>query len=84
MSHDLLSTPFTLLGIILVIIGLLLIATPYLIKLAAGGAGNLHPLLFTGFKIDGMTIGTSPILIIALVVIYLVILMLRGWPAASP
>ncbi|HIQ29810.1 MAG TPA: hypothetical protein EYH45_04515 [Candidatus Caldiarchaeum subterraneum] len=82
MPDDILSTPFTLLGIILVIVGVLLIATPYIVKLIAGEGREPHPLLFIGFKMDGMTVGTSPILIIALVVIYLVLLMMRGWTAA--
>ena len=79
MQHEGLYTPFTLLGVLLIIAGLILIASPYIAKLFSGGeAREIHPLLFIGFKVDGVTVGTSPIIIVALVLIYLFLLMQRG------
>ena len=38
---------------------------------------KLHPLLFMGKRMDGIYIGTSPIIIIILVAIYLAFILLR-------
>ena len=79
MQHEGLYTPLTLLGVLLIVAGILLIASPYIVKLLSGGeARELHPLLFIGFRMDGVTVGTSPIVIIALALIYLLLLMQRG------
>ena len=64
------------LGIILIITGVILVLLPAILKLGLR-VDKLHPLLFMGKKIDGIYIGTSPIIIIILVAIYLAFILLR-------
>jgi len=69
-------SPIMFLGIVLVIVGIVLIILP-LIARAGIRLEEIHPLILLGRRFDGIYIGTSPILIIILVVIYAVLLLLR-------
>lgn len=66
----------TFTGIILIIIGIVLILLPTILKLGLR-IEKVHPLLFVGGKIDGIYVGTSPIVIIILAIIYLALILLR-------
>ncbi len=69
--------PFTFLGILLIILGIILVALPILSRMFER-LDKIHPLLIWGTRVDGFFIGTSPILIIALLLIYLILLALRS------
>ncbi len=69
-------SPIMFLGIVLIIVGIVLIILP-LIARAGIRLEEIHPLILLGRRFDGIYIGTSPILIIILVVIYAVLLLLR-------
>ena len=69
-------SPIMFLGIVLVIVGIVLIILP-LIARTGIRLEEIHPLILLGRRFDGIYIGTSPILIIILVVIYAVLLLLR-------
>ncbi len=60
----------TMLGFILILIGLALIVIPLLSKYFMD-VEKIHPLLLVGVRVDNLYIGTSPILIIAILAIYL-------------
>jgi len=66
----------TFMGVILIIIGIILVLLPTILKLGLR-VEKLHPLLFIGKRIDGIYIGTSPIIIIILAMIYLALILLR-------
>ena len=66
----------TSLGIIFIVIGIILALLPTILRLGLR-VEKLHPLLFVGGKIDGIYIGTSPIIIIILAIIYLALILLR-------
>ena len=74
-ERPILST-LAFLGIILIITGIILVLLPAILKLGLR-VEKLHPLLFMGKKIDGIYIGTSPIIIIILIAIYLAFILLR-------
>jgi len=59
-----------ILGFILIIVGVMLVALP-LFGSWLERAGRVHPLLLWGVRVNGFFIGTSPILIIALLLVYL-------------
>ncbi|MEM2237697.1 MAG: hypothetical protein QXR26_06025 [Candidatus Caldarchaeum sp.] len=65
----------TLLGIVFILIGLAFIVIP-LVARYFKDVERIHPLLLVGVRLDGLYVGTSPILIIALLAIYL---LLRYW-----
>ena len=65
-----------LLGILLIVLGLILVLIPLLARLGVR-LENIHPLLLWGRRFDGVYIGTSPILIIIMIAIYLTLLFLR-------
>lgn len=69
-------SPLMLLGLILVIVGIILLILP-LIARAGIRLEDVHPLILLGRRFDGIYIGTSPILIIILVAIYVMLLLLR-------
>jgi len=69
----------TFIGIFFIIIGLIFLILPILFKLGAS-LENVHPLILWGKRIDGVYIGTSPILIIILIAIYLILSLLRRSP----
>jgi len=66
----------TFLGILLIILGIILLLIPLIAKLGLK-VEEVHPLLLWGRRFDGVYIGTSPLLIIVLIVIYLVLLLVR-------
>ncbi len=66
----------TLTGIVLVLVGLVLVFIPLIIKLGVK-LENIHPLLLVWRKVDGFYIGTSPILLIMLLAVYLLIILIR-------
>jgi len=70
---------FSLIGVLLIILGLLFLILPILQKLGAS-LENIHPLIFWGKRLDGIYIGTSPILIIILAAVYLAFSILRRSP----
>lgn len=72
MQQDLLTGWTTFLGLLLIIVGAALIALPFLTRYL-GDVEKIHPLLLIGVKLDGVYIGTSPILIIALVILFLLL-----------
>jgi len=76
MEERLILSTLAFLGIILIITGIILVLLPAILRLGLR-VEKLHPLLFMGKKIDGIYIGTSPIIIIILVVIYLAFILLR-------
>lgn len=66
----------TLLGILLIVIGAILILIPIALK-SGVRLENVHPLLLVWKKLDGLYIGTSPILIIILVLLYIFLILRR-------
>lgn len=65
--------PFIGLGVFLIVIGLLLIALA-LASRVMPRLQDLPPILYVSTRLDGVTIGTSPIIIIILILVYLLIL----------
>ena len=76
MEERFILSTLTFMGIILIIVGMILALLPTILKLGLR-VEKLHPLLFMGKKIDGIYIGTSPIIIIILIAIYLAFTLLR-------
>ena len=76
MEERLIFSTLAFLGIILIIIGIILVLLPAILRLGLR-VEKLHPLLFMGKRMDGIYIGTSPIIIIILVAIYLAFILLR-------
>ena len=76
MEERLILSTLAFLGIILIITGIILVLLPAILRLGLR-VEKLHPLLFMGKKMDGIYIGTSPIIIIILVAIYLAFILLR-------
>jgi len=66
-----------ILGLILIIAGILLIIAPLLLRVFEG-LDRVHPLILVGFRLDGVFIGTSPIIVIALLIIYILLRFSRG------
>ena len=68
------------LGILLIVLGLLLVATPYIIEsLLKLGKGRVHPLIYYPiYKGDNLTIGISPIILIILVILYALFTLGKG------
>ena len=76
MEERFILSTLAFMGIILIIVGMILVLLPTILKLGLK-VEKLHPLLFMGKKIDGIYIGTSPIIIIILIAIYLALTLLR-------
>jgi len=76
MEERFIFSTLAFLGIILIITGIILVLLPAILKLGLR-IDKLHPLLFMGKRMDGIYIGTSPIIIIILVAIYLAFILLR-------
>ena len=76
MEERLILSTLAFLGIILIITGIILVLLPAILRLGLR-VEKLHPLLFMGKRMDGIYIGTSPIIIIILVAIYLAFILLR-------
>jgi len=62
----------TFLGILLILLGLAVIAIPVLARYFTN-LEKIHPLLLIGYRSDGLFIGTSPLLIIVLLLVYLIL-----------
>ncbi|RLG03129.1 MAG: hypothetical protein DRN60_02030, partial [Thaumarchaeota archaeon] len=62
MEERLIFSTLAFLGIILIITGIILVLLPAILKLGLR-IDKLHPLLFMGKRMDGIYIGTSPIII---------------------
>lgn len=60
----------TFVGILFILTGLILALLPFIMKLGVK-TEDIHPLLLIWRKVDGFYIGTSPILLIILLFIYL-------------
>lgn len=71
---------FTYFGILLIIIGLLLIVTPYIVEFFMKfSKGKVHPLIYYPiYKGNGITIGISPIILLILLLVYIVFILGRG------
>lgn len=67
---------FTLMGVILILVGVAFLLIPILAKLGLK-TEELHPLILLGKKFDGVYVGTSPILILILVAIYILLALAR-------
>ena len=65
-----------LLGILLIVLGLILVLIPLLARLGVR-LESAHPLLLWGRRFDGIYVGTSPILIIIIMAVYLLLFLLR-------
>ena len=76
MEERLILSTLAFLGIILIITGIILVLLPAILRLGLR-VEKLHPLLFMGKRVDGIYIGTSPIIIIILIAIYLAFILLR-------
>lgn len=65
--------PLRYLGILLIILGLLLILSPYIVELMFKiGKCKVHPLIYYPiYRGDGFTLGISPILLIILILLYI-------------
>ncbi len=76
MKDSELMSPFVFLGIFLIIVGVMLVALPILLRFIPK-LEEVHPFIFWWFKVDGVTVGTSPAFILAAVLIYLIILLVK-------
>jgi len=76
MKDSELMSPFVFLGILLIIVGVMLVALPILLRFIPK-LEEVHPFIFWWFKVDGVTVGTSPAFIMAAVLIYLIILLVK-------
>ncbi|MCS7094703.1 MAG: hypothetical protein NZ988_02695 [Thaumarchaeota archaeon] len=65
--------PLLLTGILLAVVGLSLVLLSVLYRLLPRFE-ELHPLLLWTVRLDGLTVGTSPLLLIALLLVYLLLI----------
>ncbi|MCX8200787.1 MAG: hypothetical protein N3H84_01610 [Candidatus Caldarchaeum sp.] len=70
MQNELFQGWTIMLGLLLIIVGAVLIAIPFLARYLTD-IERIHPLLLVGFRVDGIFIGTSPLLILILVLVFL-------------
>lgn len=66
----------TFLGILLIVLGIIFLLMPLLMRLGLR-LEEVHPILLWGRRLDGVYIGTSPLLIIILIAIYLLLAFMR-------
>ena len=66
----------TFLGIIFIIVGAVFLLLPVLVKLGLR-IEEVHPLILLGKKFDGVYVGTSPIVIIILAIIYVILTLVK-------
>ncbi|MEM0090032.1 MAG: hypothetical protein QXP86_04785 [Nitrososphaerota archaeon] len=71
-----LTSSLLFLGIILIIVGVMLVMLPVMLKFIPR-LEEIHPFLLWYFRVDGVTIGTSPAFIVAAVLIYLILLLVK-------
>jgi len=67
---------FAFLGIFFIILGAVLLLIPFFLKLGLK-LEEIHPIILIGKRFDGVYVGTSPIVIIVLVALYLIIALLK-------
>ncbi|MDW8063884.1 MAG: hypothetical protein RMI43_06915 [Candidatus Caldarchaeum sp.] len=70
MQNELFQGWSIMLGLLLIVVGAVLIAIPFLARYLTD-IERIHPLLLVGFRVDGIFIGTSPLLILILVLVFL-------------
>ncbi|MCS6784820.1 MAG: hypothetical protein NZ581_06465 [Candidatus Caldarchaeum sp.] len=70
MQNELFQGWTIMLGLLLIVVGAVLIAIPFLARYLTD-IERIHPLLLVGFRVDGIFIGTSPLLILILVLVFL-------------
>ncbi|MEM2910260.1 MAG: hypothetical protein QXO01_04255 [Nitrososphaerota archaeon] len=73
---DELISPIVFLGILLIIIGVMFVALPILLKFMPR-LEEVHPFIFWWFRVNGVTVGTSPAFVLAAVLIYLILLLFK-------
>jgi hypothetical protein len=66
-----------ILGLLMVLMGVILMAAPFIGRIV-GGLDRVHPLLLWGVRLDGIYVGTSPILILILILVFLFLRYWRG------
>jgi hypothetical protein len=66
----------TFIGVLLILMGLILVILPFIMKLGIK-LESIHPLLLVWRRVDGFYVGTSPILLIILVLVYLFLVLIR-------
>jgi hypothetical protein len=66
----------TFIGVLLILMGLILVILPFIMKLGIKPE-SIHPLLLVWRRVDGFYVGTSPILLIILVLVYLFLVLIR-------
>jgi hypothetical protein len=69
--------PLTLIGIGLVLVGIILILGSLMLR-HLPEAREVHPLLFVSVRVGDLTIGTSPLLILVLLTLYLLLMWSRA------
>jgi hypothetical protein len=69
--------PLTLIGIGLVLVGIILILGSLMLR-HLPEVREVHPLLLVSVRVGDLTIGTSPLLILVLLALYLLLM----WPRA--
>jgi len=72
MQQDHFMSWTTLMGILFIIVGVSFLIIPLILRYV-DDIEKIHPLLVFGYRFDGTFIGTSPILIITLIIIYLLL-----------
>jgi hypothetical protein len=69
--------PLTLIGIGLVLVGIILILGSLMLR-HLPEVREVHPLLFVSVRVGDLTIGTSPLLILVLLALYLLLMWSRA------
>jgi hypothetical protein len=69
--------PLTLIGIGLVLVGIILILGSLMLR-HLSEVREVHPLLFVSVRVGDLTIGTSPLLILVLLALYLLLMWSRA------
>ncbi len=69
-------SPLIFMGVLLILLGFILILIP-LVERVGFRLENLHPLIFVGRRFNGLFLGTSPILLIIMLILYLLLFMRR-------
>ncbi|MEM1936871.1 MAG: hypothetical protein QXS57_07050 [Candidatus Caldarchaeum sp.] len=72
MQQDVITGWSTLLGLTLILLGFAILVLP-LVARHLTDVEKIHPLLLIGWRFDGFYVGTSPLLIIALLAVYLLL-----------
>ena len=75
-GEESLFSSLTLLGILLIILGAALLLIPLVARMGFR-LEELPPYIFMGKRFDGLYLGTSPILIAILIIVYLLLFLRR-------